>query len=697
LREPREIEIEPASFRSAQRQSRSSSLFRWLIWLSLGVVLAIMAASAWFVFTAKQVRVQIDPEPDRIALSGGWLRPNLGDYYLLRPGNYYLNAVKQGYQPMQQPIAVGAEKSQTISLVMERLPGLVTLRLHQLGRPSVSLDGIMVQVDGKEMGATPIEAAKVKQGRRRVEIHAEKYQDFQAEVVIDGGGVTQSFDFALEPAWADITIHSVPEGAQVKVDGSPVGATPLQVEILAGTHELELSAAHYQVWRTRLVVQANQPQVLDKIRLQPANGKLVLRTTPPGASVTIGRTYLGQTPLETGLRPNKKHVVQISKAGYEKVARVVSVSSDALKELKVVLVPILGDIHLVVEPSEAELFVNGKSWGATPDKLNLPAIEHQLEIKKDGYESYRTRITPQPGFVQELKIALKRLNSKNPVAPAVIRAANGSTLKLIRPAPFTMGSSRREQGRRSNETLREIILQRPFYLGIKEVTNAEFRQFLAEHNAGMFKGHSLNKNDQPVVQVSWEQAARFCNWLSEKESLPPAYLKRGNRLVPASPLPTGYRLPTEAEWEYCARFTSNKAALKYPWGNTFPPPAKSVNIADLSARDLLSYYLEKYDDGYPVTAPPGAFKANDLGLYDVGGNVAEWCHDYYIIYPYSPNKSYIDPTGPAEGKHRVVRGSSWKQASIGALRLSYRDYSNAKRPDLGFRICRYATDIQEEK
>ena len=111
----------------------------------------------------------------------------------------------------------------------------------------------------------------------------------------------------------------------------------------------------------------------------------------------------------------------------------------------------------------------------------------------------------------------------------------------------------------------------------------------------------------------------------------------------------------------------------------------------------MAYYLEKYDDGHPVTAPPGTFKANDLALYDMGGNVAEWCHDYYSIYPYSPNKSYLDPTGPAEGKHRVVRGSSWKDASISALRSTHRDYSNAKRPDLGFRICRYLNDIQGEK
>jgi formylglycine-generating enzyme required for sulfatase activity len=104
---------------------------------------------------------------------------------------------------------------------------------------------------------------------------------------------------------------------------------------------------------------------------------------------------------------------------------------------------------------------------------------------------------------------------------------------------------------------------------------------------------------------------------------------------------------------------------------------------------LLDSYLEDYNDGYAVTAPPGKFKAGALGLYDLGGNVAEWCHDYYSIYPYESNKIYQDPAGPDQGRHHVVRGSSWKQAGIDALRLTYRDYSNTKRDDLGFRVCRY--------
>jgi len=124
-------------------------------------------------------------------------------------------------------------------------------------------------------------------------------------------------------------------------------------------------------------------------------------------------------------------------------------------------------------------------------------------------------------------------------------------------------------------------------MGVREVTNREFRQYLAGHNSGVFKGNSLNREKQPALRVSWEQAALFCNWLSEKEKLPPVYMKRGGKLLPREPFPTGYRLPTEAEWEYCVRFAQNKASLIYPWGDTFPPKSKTLNIADISAKDLL--------------------------------------------------------------------------------------------------------------
>ena len=686
------LKIEPLGFRPDRRRRRTDSLIRYrrFIGLTIGLSFLLLIIAAWFVFTARQITIHIEPQPDQISISGSWVAPRFGGHYLLRPGTYNLHAGKECYYPFEQPFEVGAEKSQAVRFQMERLPGRISLQAHKSGEPTVLLNGARIIIDGQEVGITPISNIEVKAGRRVLEIQADNYQDIKTEVQIAGCPEEQSFDFALIPGWSDVFISSIPEGAVVSVDGKSAGNTPLKIELPEGNYQLQLSADGFKTWQAQLAVVLNQPQSIKDIRLQPADGTLALQTQPSGANVTIGQNFVGKTPLKVQLSTNTPHEIRISKAGYEKVSRRVQVSIGKLKTLVVDLKPVLGVIHFTVEPADAQLVLDGKNQGKVPQELKLVAISHQLEIIKKGYKPYRTRITPRPGYPQEIKITLNSLKSK-PAGPAgVITAQNGYTLKLIRPQPFTMGSSRREQGRRTNETLRNINLQRPFYMGLREVTNKEFKKFLARHNSGAFKGQRLSQDDHPVVQVTWEQAALFCNWLSAKESLPPAYVKKGGRLVAAEPIGTGYRLPAEAEWEYCARFMKNQAALKYPWGNQFPPTSTSGNYADTSAKKLLPAYIENYNDGYPVTAPPAQFKANSLGLYDLGGNVAEWCHDFYTIYTYNTNKTYVDPSGPPQGKHHVVKGSSWQYASISKLRLAYRDYSDAKRPDLGFRICRYS-------
>jgi formylglycine-generating enzyme required for sulfatase activity len=685
------LKIKPISFRSDRRQQGAGSVFRYrrLIGLAIALSFLLLFGAAWFVFTAKQITIRIEPQPDQISISGSLVAPRFGGHFLLRPGQYNLHADKECYYPLEQPFEVGTQKSQEVRFQMQKLPGRLSLQAHPSGKPEVLLNGARVIIDGQELGATPVSNLEVAAGKRVLEIHADNYQNIKTEVQIAGCSEAQSFDFALTPGWSDVFISSLPEGAAVFVDGKPTGHTPLTIELPEGSYRLEINADGFKPWQTRLAVGLNQPQKITDIRLQPADGTLALQTKPPGANVTIGQKFVGKTPLKVKLSANTQHEIRISKAGYEKVSRRVQVATGKLKTLAVDLKPEWGLIHFKVKPADARLIVDGKDRGAVPPELKLVAVGHRIEIRKKGYKPHQTQITPRPGYPQEIKITLTPLKSKSTGPAGLIKAQNGYALKLIRPQPFTMGSSRREQGRRSNETLRKIILQRPFYMGVSEVTNKEFKQFLAGHTSGAFKGERLSQADHPVVRVTWEQAALFCNWLSAKESLPPVYIKKGSRLVAAEPIGTGYRLPTEAEWEYCARFINPQGTLKYPWGNQFPPTARSGNYADISAKNLLPVYIENFNDGFPGTAPPTKFKANGLGLYDLGGNVAEWCHDFYAIYTYNTNKTDIDPIGPQEGKHHVVKGSSWKYASMSKLRLAYRDYSDDKRPDLGFRICRY--------
>jgi len=683
--------IEPIFFRSRQpsRRLRSYTIFKWLSGILFGGILVLLCMSGWFVFTAKQVVIKLEPVPDSIKISGGMLTPRIGNYYLMRPGDYTLEAIKGCFFPFKYLFQVNADKRQVLTLKMRKLPGLLSIHAHQSGNPASKIIGARVYVDDSEVGNTPLENVEIKPGLSRLEIRARDYQDFQTDIEVLGCNELQAVNSALLPGWSNITVDTVPRGAAVMIDGQAFGKTPVQIQLAAGTYMMEISADQYKTWKHRLIVQPNTPQEIKNLQLQPADGELAIRTKPSGASITIGGAFIGQTPLVARLSPSEAHMVQISKAGYEKVTRKVRIPSAMSEQLNVNLAPREGVIHLRVEPVDAELLLDGKSWGVVPKQLRLIAVEHTLEFRKKGYLSHRDQITPRPGFPQQLKITLKRETATIKGAPAEITTQMDYRLKLIQPASFTMGSSRREQGRRSNETLRKIKLTRLFYMGAREITNKEFKEFMAPHKSGDFKFMKLDVDDYPVVRVTWEQAAMYCNWLSAKASLPPAYIKKGDKWVAVEPLNTGFRLPTEAEWEYCARYDSQKTMFKYPWGHQFPPGEPSGNYSDQSAKDLLPTVLEGYNDGYAVTAPSARFKPNRFGLYDMGGNVSEWCHDYYTIYSYAPGKAYVDPVGPKEGKHHVIRGSSWKHGSISTLRLTYRGYGDSESDDVGFRICRY--------
>jgi len=593
------------------------------------LLIGLVALSAVVVGVLSRVAtvgVAITPEPETVSLRGGWPTVRVGARFLAFPGRYVLAAAKPGYRPLEVPVDVTGESGQTLSHAMRLLPGRLAVDTGQVA-------GAEVAIDGARVGTTPLPAFEAEAGEREVAVRAAGFEEFRARVAVEGRGVEQRLAVALVPL-------PIP----------PPGPAP-----------------------------------------PPPPAVLVLRSEPEGARVSLDGADRGEAPVELRLEPGKPHVVRVTKAGHDDAEVRLELRAGQRREETLRLAPQLGEVRFAVRPPDAELLVDGEPKGRADQVLQLLAVPHAIEIRREGYGTIRQAVTPRPGFPQTVSVALESLQqAQEQKTPRAARSPEGHELRLFEGSRIKMGASRREPGRRANEPLRDVELGRRFYVATREVSNAQFRRFEAGHSSGRVGSESLDLDDQPVVRVSWQQAAAYCNWLSGSEGLPKAYVEREGRLVPAVPLGTGYRLPTEAEWERVARYAAGGAALKYPWGPALPVPPLAGNYADAKARGLVAQVLDGYDDGFAATAPVQSFAANALGLLNLGGNAAEWAHDLYAITPSVEGQLVRDPVGPAEGEYHVIRGASWMSATVTELRLSYRDYGKDPRPDVGFRVARYA-------
>ncbi len=189
---------------------------------------------------------------------------------------------------------------------------------------------------------------------------------------------------------------------------------------------------------------------------------------------------------------------------------------------------------------------------------------------------------------------------------------------------FLMGGTQNK-----NEMPTHKVMLNGFWIDKYEVTNKDFEKFKPEHKK--FRKLASNKNEQPAVHITWFDAQEYCNWRCDKENVP-----RGT-----------YRLPTEAEWEYAAR--GGLVQKEYPWGN-LPPNTFNFFLTNYKLNNKTSDYCKNV----------GSFQPNGFGIYDMAGNVREWCMDWYDDYSADCTNSILyNPEGPVKAVKKVWRGGSW--------------------------------------
>ncbi len=383
----------------------------------------------------------------------------------------------------------------------------------------------------------------------------------------------------------------------------------------------------------------------------------------------------------------------------------------------------------------AEVYVNGHLVGRTnTSQMAFAPGNYKVAVKLKGYETYEREIHLTEGRHKSLHAFIDKQAVINPALPessadevggAVIVNSLGMNFIPIEPGQFTMGSSKAETGRSVDEAQHQVTLTKEFYLGQHEVTVGQWRAFVnatgyqtAAENETVVEakqpdytpiyGYKPSRSDDdaatapsssteekkqnlrywdapgypqtessPVTCVTWEDIQVFINWLKEVDG-------------------KAYRLPTEAEWEYACRATSQTIRF---WGDSSRDACQYANIGDQAlhkAHSVVNFH--SCDDGFVNPAPVGSFIANTFGLYDMLGNVSEWCYDKYGNYKTVKKITYqgiskrfvldtVDPKGPNFGFSRVIRGGNW-QSNPPGCRSANRGYRKVDFWDntLGFRL-----------
>ena len=373
-------------------------------WVFAGVVVAVLAAISVVTTLLEPVVVDVMPRDAHVLAPGTLVAIRNPGRLLLLPGKHVIRAERDGYVAAQTDIDVQSDASNSVRLRLDKLPGKL----------NVDTGGVAatVSVDGVEVGHAP-GVLRVPAGEHTIMVSAPRYVDYIANLNIEGAGERQNLRATLQSSWGSLKVLSNPEGAHVSVDGVDGGATPVTIAAPSGVRRIQITTPGRKMWESSVVLKAGETLGVGPVTLGQPDAHMVLRSEPAGADATVAGTHLGRTPVEIDLPSGIAHQVVLSAPGFKNWIQAVFAEPGARLSVSARLQPILARVSVQGEPAGAEVIVDGVSRGKSPRSLELPATEHRIEVRKDGYQAFKSVVTPEAGLDRAVQYHLAPVGQTN--------------------------------------------------------------------------------------------------------------------------------------------------------------------------------------------------------------------------------------------------------------------------------------------
>ena len=550
-------------------------------------------------------------------------------------GEKTIKLVKNLYSFIDKQIILTSETN--LDVIITAKPDFGTLNISTTPESNA-----LVSLDGQSLNKnTPCSKEYVPLGEHTISVSLDMYETTSQKINL-ASGETKSITINMKPTFAGVSITTEPF-ADIYINGEKKANGNWQGRLNPGVYTFEAKLDKHTTATEKQTVNIGQPLEI-KLNPTPRIGMLKVMTTPFEANISINGKNYGTTPTSIKDLLIGDYTVELSLSGYATAIEKTTITEGQTATVNATLAN-GREANISSTPSGVDLFIDNIKVGITPYKGYLAFGSHRLRIEQNNKKAEKTINILQNGGETNFPLAF--------VTKTFTETINGISFKMlaIKGGTFQMGNN---NGNAHEKPVHSVTVS-DFFIGETEVTQALWKAVMGVSNTlsnpSEWKGDNL-----PVEQISWNDVQEFINKLNSLTG-------------------KNYRLPTEAEWEYAAGGAStgsaNSANNRTKWTST-------------NSESSLGSYAWYSGNSNIQTHPVGTKNPNGLGLFDMSGNVWEWCSDWKGAYSYD---SQTNPQGPATGSYRVLRGGSW-YCTAARCRIASRDGNapDSSDNDTGFRL-----------